>query len=354
MKYYIDRKNRFVEKFNETNGYYVRSGVIDENGKDTGVDPFMRNFPSLIDVGCMNKCVCSHVCNVDCYQKAIDRKGENMSLENFKKILEECKGKVFQLACGGAGDVDTHENFEEMMALCREYGIVPNFTTSGIMMTKEKAEICKKYCGSVAISEHFSDYTERALDLLLEAGVSTNIHYVLSNNSIDIAIERLKNNSFRKGITNVIFLLYKNVGLGKKENILKFDDPRVKEFYELIDNGNFSHGIGLDSCNVPALINFTKNINHDYFDTCEGGRHSMYITSDMKALPCSFDNQELRWAYDISNDTIENAWNSKQFEDFRSHFKKSCSGCANQKECLGGCPIRREIVLCDRKEKNLL
>ena len=353
VKTYIDKENRFVEMFNEKNGFYVRSGIIDENGKDTGIDPFMRNFPSLCDVGIMNRCVCAHKCNVDCYQKAIDRTGENMSLENYKKIVEECSGKVFQFALGGAGDVDTHENFEEILKITKEHNIVPNFTTSGIMLTKEKVEICKKYCGAIAVSEHFADYTDRALDLLLEAGVKTNIHYVLSNKTIDIAIDRLKNNGFKKGISNIVFLLYKPVGLGKSENVLKMDDPRVKEFFEVIDTCSFDFGVGFDSCTIPGLINFTKNINPDSLDTCEGGRWSMYITSDMKALPCSFDNQELRWAYDISNDTIQNAWNSEQFEDFRSHFKKSCSGCSRRNECMGGCSIRREIVLCDREEKNL-
>lgn len=346
----VDKKNKFYSRFDPNTGYYERSGVI-EDGKDTGVDPFMASFPELIDVGIMNRCVCAHKCNVDCYQKAIDRTGNNMTLENFRKILEECKGKVFQLACGGAGDVDTHENFEEMMALCREYNIVPNFTTSGIMMTKEKAETCKKYCGSIAVSEHFADYTDKALDLLLDAGVSTNIHYVLSNKSIDIAIDRLKNNGFKKGIHAVIFLLYKPVGLGKSENVLKMNDHRVKEFFEVIDNGNFEFKIGFDSCTIPGLINFTKNINPESFDTCEGGRYSMYITPDMKALPCSFDNQELRWAYDISNDTIQNAWDSEQFEDFRSNFKKHCVSCSDKYRCMSGCPIRREVVLCSRTVK---
>lgn len=256
-------------------------------------------------------------------------------------------------ALGGAGDVDTHENFEEILKMCREYNIVPNFTTSGILMTKEKADICKKYCGAVAVSEHFADYTDMALDLLLEAGVKTNIHYVLSNKSIDIAIDRLKNNGFKKGINAVVFLLYKPVGLGVEENVLKMDDERVKEFFRLIDTGNFDFKIGFDSCTVPALINFTHNINQDSFDTCEGGRWSAYITADMKMLPCSFDNQDMRWAVDLKTHTIQEAWDSEQFEDFRDHFKNSCGSCDRQCECRGGCPIRRQIVLCDREEKNL-
>ena len=343
-----DKKNKFISWFNPNTGFYARTGIIDENGKDTGVDPFMTSFPELIDVGIMQTCVCAKHCNVDCYQKAIDRTGENMSLENFKRILEECKGKTYQFALGGAGDPDTHENFEEILRLCKEYGIVPNFTTSGIAMTKEKAEICKKFCGAVAISMHHAPYTYKAIQLLLDAGVKTNIHYVLGQNSIEDATRRLKDNDFPNGINAVVFLLYKPVGLGKNENVLRNDDPRVEEFFKVIDSGDFDFKIGFDSCTIPGLLNHTKNINPDSFDTCEGGRWSMYITADMKALPCSFDNQDLRWAYDISNDTIQNAWDSEVFEDFRNHFRNSCPNCKRRRECMGGCPIRSEIVLCNR------
>lgn len=138
----IDTKNKFISVFDPDTGAYARSGVI-ENGKDTGKDPFMTSFPELLDIGIMQTCVCSHKCNVDCYQKAIERTGNNMSLTDFESILKQGKGKLFQVACGGAGDVDTHENFEEMMKMCRDYNVVPNFTTSGILMTKEKANICK-------------------------------------------------------------------------------------------------------------------------------------------------------------------------------------------------------------------
>ena len=358
VKICIDKKNEFMEMFNEKNGFYVRSGIIDENGNDTGVDPFMRSFPSLIDVGVMGWCRHgeSGLCvksGVQCYQNGLNTHHKNMSLENFRKIVDECKGKTFQFALGGRGDVDQHENFEEILAYCRENGIVPNFTSSGLGFNEEIVKICKKYCGAVAISWYRSKYTNKAIEMLISEGVITNIHYVLGNNSIDEAIERLKNNDFPKGINAIIFLLHKPVGLGQQENVLQMDDPRVKEFFELIDNNKFPFKIGFDSCSVPGLINFSKNVDPNSYDSCEGGRFSMYITSDMKALPCSFDNQDLKWAYDISNDTIQNAWDSEQFEDFRNHFKNSCSTCKNKLLCYGGCPIRREIVLCNKKEKDL-
>lgn len=437
-----DKKNKFKAMFDTETGAYMRTGVL-ENGKDTDVDPFMTSYPELIDVGVMGHCVhgktglCSKS-GIQCYQNGLGIEEPNMSLDNFKRIVDESKGRTFQLALGGRGDVDEHENFEELLSYCRENNIVPNFTTSGLGMTEEKAAICKKYCGAVAVSmysrlkeivptiayrkrsddevkksydsvedipvrftfgsvyddfkwdapkyyvngmeyDHMechqieksvmngdydlyrvydeeykaTNYTFRAIKYLLDAGVKTNIHYVLGNNTIDEAIVRLKNNGFPKGINAVIFLMHKPVGLGKSENVLTMANPKVKEFFELIDTGRFSFKIGFDSCTVPALLNNTEHIMRESIDTCEGGRWSGYITSDMKMLPCSFDNQEQRWAYDISNATIESAWNSKQFNDFRSHFKKSCAGCKDRLYCMGGCPIRREVVICNREEKNL-
>lgn len=252
-------------------------------------------------------------------------------------------------AIGGKGDPDTHEHFEELLKICRKYNIVPNFTSSGILMTKEKAEICKKYCGSVAISEHFSDYTEKALDMLLEAGVDTNIHYVLSNKTIDIAIERLKNNSFKEGISAVVFLLSKPVGYGKEEDVLRPEDPRVKDFFALIGKGDFHHKTGFDSCCSAGIVNYCDGIDMDTLDYCEGARFSAYIDADMNMMPCSFANQDPSWFMNLNEYSIEEVWNSKLFDKFRYSLKHSCKGCKNREFCSGGCPLVNQITLCNRE-----
>lgn len=358
MIFKYDKVNKFKAMFNSETGYYMRTGVLDENGVDTGEDPFMTDFPELLDVGVMGRCTHGEkgLCikaGVQCYQDGLHTKQDNMSLENFKRIVDECKGKTFQFALGGRGDVDQHENFSEILQYCAENEIVPNFTSSGLGFTDEIVSLCKRYCGAVAISWYRQEHTYKAIQMLLDAGVKTNIHYVLGKNSIDEAIERLETGAFPKGINAVIFLLHKPVGLGKETNVLSTDDKRLKHFFELVDCYKFPFKIGFDSCTVPAILNFMKNTAYESIDTCEGARWSAYITADMKMLPCSFDNQELRWAYDISNDTVYNAWHSKQFDDFREHFSKSCTGCSKKNLCMGGCPIRRTIVLCNSNEKAL-
>ena len=353
MKYFIDRQNHFIEQFNPKTGEYVRTGVLDSDSNDTGVEPFKRCFPNLIDIGIMARCVCANQCKVDCYQRAIDRTGNNMSLKDYQSIMEQCKGKVYQVAEGGAGDPDTHENFREIMEMTRDYGIVPNFTTSGIAFTKEKAKICKDYAGAVAVSEHNADYALKAIQLLRDAGVKTNVHYVLSAESIDLAIQRLRGNYYGN-LNAVVFLLYKPIGLGKPEKVLKSDDPRLAEFFRVVDDNQCTHKIGFDSCTAPAILNHCKKVDMNSIDFCEGGRFSMYIDAEMNAMPCSFGNQDKKWFVSLRDHTIKEAWESDIFNTFRKSLMHSCHMCKDRAACAGGCPICRDIVLCDRKEKELV
>lgn len=430
-----DKKYKFMSKFNTKTGHYVRTDIENEPGKD----PFMTAFPELIDIGIMGHCThgLSGKCKesgIQCYQHGDISNKPNMTLDDYKSIIDECSMKTFQVALGGCGDPDMHEDFEGILKYTREKHIVPNFTTSGFGMTAEKADICKKYCGAVAVSMYsrladsvpelavrrihneknkktyknindipvrftlgnidgdciwdapyykinglayswdelhhmyYSDkpqdyefyriynekqdpnYTMQAIKMLLDAGVTTNIHYVLSSTTIDEAIIRLKYNGFPKGINAVIFLLHKPVGLGQKENMISLDDRRVNEFFKLIDAGKFPYQIGFDSCTVPAILNTTHTINKNSLDTCEAARWSMYITPDMKVLPCSFDNQDMKYVVDLKKiGSIQKAWDSVQFEQIRNIFKNTCRGCSKQSECLGGCPLMSEIVLCKDK-----
>ncbi len=337
----------------------MRSGIFDADGKDTGVDPFMASFPHLIDVGIMGHCIhgktglCAKA-GIGCYQSGLTVEQPNMTLENFKWIAEQCKHKVNQFALGGRGDPDQHENFEDILRICRENDIVPNFTTSGYGMTPEIAKICKQYCGAVAVSWYRSTYTTDAIQMLLDAGVKTNIHYVLGNNSIDEAIERLEKNDFPNGINAVIFLLHKPAGQGSKQNVLKVDDPKVARFFKQVD-AKHPFKVGLDSCNVPGALKFCRKVAPQSLDTCEGARFSCYIGADMVMVPCSFD-QNKKYETKLIPQTIAEAWYSEPFEAFRAKLQRACPDCPHRELCLGGCPIMTEIVFCDsenRKIKNV-
>ena len=355
MRYIIkDKKYNFISAFDTKTGAYIRTGILDENGKDTGKDPFMAEFPHLIDVGIMGHCIhgktglCAKA-GIGCYQSGLFVEEENMSVGNFAKIAGQCKGRCNQFALGGRGDPDQHEHFEEILKICRKNHIVPNFTTSGYGMTDDIAALCKKYCGAVAVSWYRSEYTLNAINLLLSAGVKTNIHYVLGKNSIDEAIKRLKENDFPNGINAVIFLLHKPAGQGTQENMLSVNDSSVEEFFKLLDKPH-SFKVGLDSCNVPGAVNFCKTLSPESLDTCEVGRFSCYIGADMTMVPCSFD-QNKKYAVSLNENTIEQAWNSPAFENFRQKMRTACPECSKRELCMGGCPLMPQIVLCGSEKK---
>ena len=355
MKYVInDMKYRFRTAFDTETGAYIRTGILDENGRDTGVDPFMASFPHLIDVGVMGHCIhgktglCAKA-GIGCYQSGLTVEKPNMTVENFRWIAEQCRHRCNQFALGGRGDPDQHEHFEELLRICRENDLVPNFTTSGYGMTPELAAICKKYCGAVAVSWYRSDYTLNAIRMLMDAGVRTNIHYVVGNNTIDEALDLMRTDGFPEGINAVIFLLHKPAGLGLRKNVLSVDDPRVAAFFGEVDRVH-PFKVGLYSCNVPGAIRFCRYILPQSLDTCEGARFSCYIDSDMTLLPCSFD-QERKYAVQLRPMTIKEGWNSPAFEEFRSSLRDACPGCEHKSLCMGGCPLMPEIVFCDRRER---
>lgn len=350
----LKRDINFISAFDDKTGVYIRSNII-ANTKSEPKEPFMASFPELIDIGIMGHCIHGHMglcmkAGVECYQDGLHSSKPNMSLDDFKRIAKECSGKTFQFALGGCGDPDQHEKFEEILKVSREQGIVPNFTTSGLGITRQIASLCREYCGAVAVSWYRSRYTIEAIHALIETGVKTNIHYVLNRNTIDEAYERLKNNDFPEGINAVIFLLHKPIGLGSKDNVIGMNNNDFWKLLHIIEHGKSKYKIGFDSCTVPALIQNKSNIAMESLDTCEGARWSAYISSDMKIMPCSFDNQSERWAVSLRETTIEEAWNSVVFEKFRNHFRNSCPKCEKHDYCMGGCPICPEIVLCKEKE----
>lgn len=355
MEYIInDITYKFRSYFNTETGLYVRTGILDDEGKDTGVDPFMASFPHTIDIGVMGHCIhgmrglCAKA-GIGCYQTGQFINKPNMTLEDYESICKQCQKLSTQFALGGRGDPDCHEHFEEILSTTRKYGIVPNYTTSGLLMNDEKAKISKKYCGAVGVSWYRSDYTLKAIDILIKHENKVNVHYVLSKSTIDEAISRLKEDDFPKGINAVIFLLHKPIGEGKNEDVLVASDPRIVEFFKYFTNKH-PYKVGLDSCLVPGILNFTANFSYNSVDTCESGRFSCCIESDMIMLPCSF-GQDRYYGYDLKKGTILQGWNSDKFNELRDILKKSCPTCNIRSFCLGGCPIKKNIVLCEKKEK---
>lgn len=350
MIIYTDEVFKFFEIFNEENGTLFRSDV-------DGVDPVMRSFPELLDVGIMGHCDSGEYCRragIDCYQKGFTECASHMSYENFLEIVKQATGKTFQIALGGAGDPNKHPRFEDILKCCRAYRIVPNMTTSGFQMTDTEVEVIKKYCGAVAVSwysrlvdgKESNKETIDAVERFVKNGCTTNIHYVVSKDTIDEAIIRLENDLFPKGINAVVFILYKPVGNGIAEKVLNNMDIRVERFLSLATKMKHPYSVGFDTCFTSALLRWADTVPAASIDACEAATFSMYIDSLMNCYPCSFGIWDKDISESMSCKTIREIWQGEKFVAFRERKKEKCSNCGRRELCLDGCRLGINIDMC--------
>ncbi|OUL23048.1 radical SAM/SPASM domain-containing protein [Nostoc sp. RF31YmG] len=335
------KEQHYSTFFNPNTGFFAR---IEEPEHD---EPFWSwHGPELLDISITNWC--DKGCAL-CYRKS-DESGHHMSVEDYEEVIRQAQQMhVFQVALGG-GNPNQHPNFCEILCLTREkYGIVPNYTTNGRGLTGDVLEATKKYCGAVAVSA-YSPYkeTQEAIDVLLSYGIKTNIHFILSSESINTAIDWFeKPPSFLNKINALIFLNYKPVGRYYSHKLLLKNSNRVKEFFQLATEKKHSFKIGFDTCTVTGIARFTKTPDICY-EGCDAGRFSMFVSEDMKMYPCSFMVEAGYEGVPIVESNMKDFWqNGEPFQRIRNQLGSGgCVGCQKASLCLGGCPLFPEINLC--------
>lgn len=320
--------DRYQLLFNTNTGVELLRGI---NGHK---DPFMTDLPTLLDIGVMGHC--KNKCSF-CYQG--DKKEPHMTLENFKRIIDETKHHVNQVALGGRGDPNLHPKFKQMVEYARKNGVVPNYTTSGNGLKPKHVEI-SKLCGAVAVSDYRQPFTFKALEMFTDAKIKTNLHFVFSRASAADAQKILYGyNPWRiitshgiqyefdiEKLNGVVFLLFKPQGRGKQCKDLIPKPTQLKEFAELVASPQCKIKVGMDSCLVNHVIRYVdlSKVQRISLDTCEAARMSTYITPDMRMVPCSFADHD-QMGVSLKGMTIADAWKKGlSYHWFRDKLKNPC------------------------------
>lgn len=323
-------------------------------GDDLSQNPYMAPWPELADISISN--YCTNGC-IYCYRSS-NEKGQFMSLEDYNHVLQELTqdkyGSIFQVALGG-GEPLLHPDFNEIIKTTREeYGIIPNYTTCGKFFTPQNLETTRKYCGAVAISwdpyreDLTLDELSRLGKLLKDEKIKANIHYVISETTINDATQILrgKYDKYLKSFNAIIFLTYKPVGRANAKDTLK-SSHLLQSFLVMVDKPVTTLKIGFDACFVPVLLK-TTNMDKTLIDSCECGFFSVYIDENMNVSPCSFCNSE-KYRYNLKNFSFDNIWHEK-FSNYRHYVDKECKlkcfKCEESHECRGVCPFFDELLLC--------
>lgn len=173
-------------------------------------------FAEIEDVAINNKCFahCPY-----CYTSAV-----NTGI-NFPNIVEKSlyvwgsrneNDRPFQIAIGGAGESTLHPDWTEFVKMVRSLGIVPNYTTNGMHLTKDILKITEKYCGGVAISYH--PHIEKAFHsgiyMLSSLDTILNAHFIIGD---DPSLHNLKRlfEQYNDRIQYFVLLPYKAIGRAK-------------------------------------------------------------------------------------------------------------------------------------------
>lgn len=329
--------------FNKETGLFIRA---EETGHP---EPFWaKSGPELLDISITN--FCNKGCSF-CY-KASSTKGNHISFDNYKKIITQAQEiGVLQVALGG-GNPNEHPFFVDILKLTRELDIIPSYTTNGQNLTEDILNATKKYCGAVAVSAYEPyQYLEKVVENLYTHRIKTNIHFLLTKETISTAISWLeKPPIFFKYINAIIFLNYKPIN--SKADLLLRKSDKLEAFFNLVAKHSRGFKIGFDSCSISGIVE-NLDVNEMFYESCEASRFSAFISEEMKMYPCSFMiNTDLYG--DLNKSSMLDIWqNHKVFKSYRNKIlNNECKNkCVKEQECKGGCLFIPDINLC-RKYTN--
>lgn len=321
------------------------SGLFVRWGKTKQDDPqFSPYGPEILDLeitvnGCPNACTF-------CYKGNRPTKPTNMAFETFKQILDKVPKTLTQIAFGITG-VRSNPDFLKMMKYCRECGVIPNFTLSGIDLDDDFVKESSKLIGAVAVSAYESDKNVcyNTVKKYLDAGIKqTNIHLLVSDKTLDFVWEVLKdrqNDPRLKDMNAIVFLGVKPKG---RASTGKFQSVPQRE-YEKIIKYCLENKIpfGFDSCSAPKFEATIRSMDLDksikeklisYSESCESSLFSSYINVHGEYWHCSFSENECDWkAIDVLkvSNFLEDVWNNEEVKKFRnkciSTEKDGCRDC---------------------------
>ena len=323
------RSENYNYIFNSRTGFFVRWGkTADDDPQYSPFGPEILDLEISVGGDCMGNCPFCYKSNGG------DQPTHNMTLEEFKIILEKMPSVLTQIAFG-IMNVSTNPQFFDMMRHARQNGIVPNYTCHGLDVDKNVAELTSELCGAVAVSLLNQEKTFDSIKMFSDAGMKqVNIHYLLSEETYDRAfqvIEDISKDNRTNGLNAIVFLQYKSKGRNPDDFNSVRDIDKYKRLIEYCDK--FQIGYGFDSCSGPLFMDAIADKNNKKFlemmaEPCESGLFSSYINCYGKFVYCSFA-EGIEEEMDVlnCNDFLQDIWFNEKTINWRKRLLQNNRCC---------------------------
>lgn len=175
-------------------------------------------YPEFYDLSFGDKCVTGKC--PWCYAKG------NPKGQHYPNIVQKIKDyfgsmtpnqRPFQVAIGGQQEPLEHPEIEGALAALSELGIVPNFTTNGVLFDDNAVRLAKTYCGGVAITmhPHLEEHWRKAIALATSSGIRTNVHFVVSDEESVKLLMRVFD-EYKDKVEYFVLLPHMNVGFAAR------------------------------------------------------------------------------------------------------------------------------------------
>jgi len=301
--------------FSKRTGLFLRWGETSED------DPQWSPYgPEIADIE-ISTGDCSGGCPW-CYKSNGPQSGKHMTVQGFGRVLDALPNTLTQVALG-ITDANANPDFIAILELCRERGLVPNYTTSGMGLTQEIVEATARLCGAVAVSiyPHNLVLAWNAVGEFLNQGMKqVNVHLLYHAGNMPFVRDVLEEAATVRDLNAVVLLCLKPKG--GAEGWTPLNQAGFSELLDGIDGR-----IGFDSCSAPKFERWAAERGRDdllvYAEPCESTLFSIYIDVDGRAWPCSFGEGHP----DLEPVDVDGAWWSPQFEAFRNRLWKNNRHC---------------------------
>jgi radical SAM protein with 4Fe4S-binding SPASM domain len=299
--------------------------------------------------------------------------GHEPSFDEIVARLEEASRASVSTVAFGGGEPLTRADLGRLALEARRLGLVPVLTTSGIGMTRERAEELRAFAqvnvshdgvgGAYEAVRGFdaAAHAERAIALLAAAGVRTGVNFVLTSASF-AHVEATAARAAELGAGEIQLLRYKPAGRADDASYAerRLHPEQVREIWptvaRLVKRGDLR--VRIDCAMVSLLSESLLDAVPDAAATlaslgvfgCEAARHLGAMTSTGEPAACSFFTIPRR------NDTVaaltkrptphlslSDAWDTSssltRLRAYHAEPAEPCRSCPLFAVCRGGCQV---------------
>ena len=286
----------------------------------------------------------TNTCNLSCsFCPKTARKARQMSVNEFKTIVEKTKNHGEDFYLHVVGEPLSHKYFSEILEVCKLNNLKVNITTNGTLLPLCTDAILQNNIKSVSVSLH--SFEANAMSTLIEDYLTGIAEFYKRSRETSTRLElRLwnldKENLYDKNKLNTGIISFLEKSLCLDYNLAdaiteKFHahENRNSRKYNILLNPNLVLGTA-EYFEWPDL---NKSTGAPCKGFCYGLRNQLAILSDGTVVPCCLDSDGNIPLGNILTDSLEDIVSSERALNLYNNFsnrlavEQLCQGCGYMK-----------------------